>query len=235
MATPQCRRFVPLRLVVYAHHPSSIIISLHLSLSGEWRSLWTHCRPQRCLIESPREQSCLATLTAAGSNFSFLLKGFELRVDLNPELPKKSEILSNGPLCCLVLSAAQIADFLRLFCCLVNVFIFSLQPSDCLAATSLLCCLCVSQEKAMAEFSFSKHMQYLSQSWLVFINDAFHNSSEVFPNHSDWPADWALHCLLIHPCDECLFHICFSMQQLYLVFFASAVGQEGFNTVVWSG
>lgn len=39
-----------------------------------------------------------------------------------------------------------------------------------------------------------------------------------FHNYSDWPTDWALHCLLIHPCAACdnlASLICVAVQQWY--------------------
>lgn len=103
-----------------------LIGSLHLSLSQKQHSLWTRCRPQRFLIECPREQSCLATLTGCRKLLQLSVKKKGWTQSGGYQSSQEIQILSNGLLCCCGLSAAQTAVFLFFFFCLIVCFLASL-------------------------------------------------------------------------------------------------------------
>ena len=81
-------------------------------------------------------------------------------MDIKPELTGKSETLSNGPLCCYVLSAAQTAAFVRLFCCFVSLFsALIVRPTRLYFVVFVF-----ARAGHVADISFSKPVRYLSLS-----------------------------------------------------------------------
>lgn len=107
----------------------------------------------------------------------------------------------------MLLCVAQRADFVDGFVC------FSLQPSDCLAARFLLLLSLCFQGNDYAWHFINQHLQ-----WLVLLMMHLNIAVWGFHSHSDWPADWTLHCMLIHPCEACFYACLISVPQLYWVF-----------------
>lgn len=121
LTAAQQRYHAGLHLAIYTCHRLQLSAESILSLPEKCRLLLnsldaTTFFPGEC---SPEKKSCRATQMAEESYFGSRKKnkkkGFELRVDIKPGLTRKSEILSNGPLCCFVLSSAQTADFVDSF------------------------------------------------------------------------------------------------------------------------
>lgn len=83
MAASRCPRLYPPSSVsVCAVLPPSFISQLCRSLWEQRDALSTRCRPQRLPVRWLEEQSCLATLEAAGRHFSWWGKRFRCGVDV---------------------------------------------------------------------------------------------------------------------------------------------------------